>query len=254
VEATAGLHQQSTSITGHETRRERAHRLVTLIVATTIALAILLVLITVSQSGVHDIGGKSPNYTPRQLMWQLYGRVPQHGALLGSPHAPWRLIEYVDLQCPFCAEYSLFILPFVVGRHVRTGQVQLEMRPLGFLGKDSAVAARALSVAAQQNRLWQFADLFYRNQGQENSGYVTPELLSMIARQARVSPTAVVAAARSSIPSTLMVDAARSSQRYRVRGTPTFLLGRRGEPLRRLKVGKLDPDAFMANLKAALKR
>jgi protein-disulfide isomerase len=35
--------------------------------------------------------------------------------------------------------------------------------------------------AAQQNKLWQFADLFYNNQQTENSGYVTDEYLTQIA-------------------------------------------------------------------------
>ncbi len=129
------------------------------------------------------------------------------------------------------------------------------MRPIASLGKDSAVAARALFAAGEENRMWQFADLFYRNQGEENSGYVTPELLRLIARQGSLSPSTTVAAARSPIQPPALLRNSRSAKRLGVTGTPTFFLGRRGGgPLRRLKVTKLEAPPFLADLKTALKR
>jgi protein-disulfide isomerase len=187
-------------------------------------------------------------------MFQLYSRIPQNGAKLGSPGAPYRMIEYVDLQCPFCAQYSIYVLPPMLRRYVRTRRVQLEMRPIAALGKDSAVAARALLAAGEEDRMWQFADLFYRNQGQENSGYVTPELLRTISRQGSLSPSTILAAARSPIQPPALLKNVKSAKRFRVTGTPTFLLGRRGGPLQRLKVSKLEGPPFLADLDAALKR
>ena len=32
--------------------------------------------------------------------------IPQAGIALGSPDAPVTLVEYADLQCPFCAEWA----------------------------------------------------------------------------------------------------------------------------------------------------
>ena len=75
MESTVQLHEQLTSVEDHESGRERARRLGVMVVATAIALAIMLALITVSQSGVHDIGGKYPAYTPRQLLVALYSRI-----------------------------------------------------------------------------------------------------------------------------------------------------------------------------------
>ena len=45
--------------------------------------------------------------------------IPQSGIHLGSPSAPVRLVEFADLQCPFCREYTLQTLPQLVQDYVR---------------------------------------------------------------------------------------------------------------------------------------
>jgi hypothetical protein len=37
---------------------------------------------------------------------ELLAGIPQRGNVLGSPTAPVRLVEYADLQCPYCALYA----------------------------------------------------------------------------------------------------------------------------------------------------
>ena len=32
--------------------------------------------------------------------------IPQSGIALGSPKAPLTMVEFADLQCPFCGEYQ----------------------------------------------------------------------------------------------------------------------------------------------------
>ena len=103
--------------------------------------------------------------------------IPQSGIYLGSPSAPVRLVEFADLQCPFCREYTLQTLPQLVQDYVRSGKVRMEFRDLAFLGKDSVTAGRHAAAAGEQNKLWNFIDVFYFNQGEENSGYVTPSFL-----------------------------------------------------------------------------
>src|SRR5947207_1453804 len=48
---------------------------------------------------------------------------------------------------------------------------------LGLIAAGAGVAVGA----AQQSRLWPFADVFYSRQGEENSGYVTSDFLKQIA-------------------------------------------------------------------------
>ena len=84
--------------------------------------------------------------------------IPRDGSVLGSPDAPATLVEYADVQCPFCAVYATTVLPTVVDRYVRTGRVKLELHVLAFLGQDSVTAARAVAAAAQQERSWELSE------------------------------------------------------------------------------------------------
>jgi protein-disulfide isomerase len=104
------------------------------------------------------------------------GGIPQSGISLGSPSAKVTLIEYADLQCPVCRAYTESVFPTIVNRYVRTGRVRMEFRGLAFIGDDSLKALRYAQAAGLQDRLWQMQEALYRNQGGENSGWVTEDL------------------------------------------------------------------------------
>ena len=106
--------------------------------------------------------------------------------MLGDPKAPITVTEYLDLQCPICAEASKANLPDLIKNYVRTGKVKLQARTLSFIGPDSVTAAKFAHGAEQQGKLWAFLETFYASQGQENSGYVTDDFLSQVAKAAGV--------------------------------------------------------------------
>jgi protein-disulfide isomerase len=124
-------------------------------------------------------GGGSLAGVKAQVAARFAG-LPQHGTVVGDPKAPYTLVEFVDLQCPFCREYTLNVMPTVLRRFVRPGRLNMDMKVRAFLGPDSLKAAKVAGGAAQQSRLWPFADVFYSQQGEENSGYVTPDFLKQI--------------------------------------------------------------------------
>lgn len=105
----------------------------------------------------------------------LLDGIPQAGFALGDPKAPVTLLEYVDLQCPFCKLHQLDAQPTLIKELVRTGQAQISFVPLAFLGQQSVEARNVFLRFVLRNQGWEFANLFYWNQGDENSGYVTPE-------------------------------------------------------------------------------
>ena len=106
--------------------------------------------------------------------------------MLGDPDAPVTITEYVDLQCPICAEASKQTLPALINDYVKTGKVKLQARTLSFLGPDSVRAAKVAAGAQEQGRLWAFLETFYASQGTENSGYVTDDFLREVAAAAGV--------------------------------------------------------------------
>jgi hypothetical protein len=54
--------------------------------------------------------------------------IPQEESLLGDPDANVTLIEYADMQCPYCAEYAEQMLPTLVDDYVRPGTVNADFR------------------------------------------------------------------------------------------------------------------------------
>ena len=105
------------------------------------------------------------------------GGIPQDGRILGAVGADVTLVEWADPQCPACRVYTEEFFPAVVDEYVRPGTVNTEFRGFPFLGEDSVKAYRYLLAAAEQDRLWNLQEALYRNQGGENDGWVTDDLL-----------------------------------------------------------------------------
>ena len=96
------------------------------------------------------------------------------------PRATVRMLQFEDLQCPICKQYTDDAFPAIVNEYVRPGRLKIDFRGLAFLGPDSLKALRIAVAAGFQNKLWQVVGLFYENQGAENSGWVTDSLIDEI--------------------------------------------------------------------------
>jgi protein-disulfide isomerase len=176
-----------------------------------------------------------------------FAGIPQGGTALGRPDAALTLVEFGDLQCPFCRHFALRTLPTLLQRYVRAGRLRLQFLNVPLLGPDSARAARVALAAAGQDRLWQFVDLFYVNQRPENTGYVTDGFLRGIAGGVRGLDVGQALRARATdAVSTQLAENLALARRVGIPGTPTFLLGRTGGTMRRLLLPSLDPPPFVA--------
>jgi protein-disulfide isomerase len=218
----------------------------------------LLALAAIGASLLSGSGGKSAG-TAGPLVGagattQLLAGIPQHGTTLGSPAAPYRLVEYADLQCPYCGIWAREVLPAIIRIYVRPGNLQIEFRGLTFIGPDSRAALETALGAASQNRFWNVADLLYRNQGTENTGWVTDSLLRKIVRAVPGLAAPRALAARSSAAVAAGVDtSARLAALDGVASTPTFELGLRLGALRPLQFSALDVPSFTTALNAAMR-
>jgi protein-disulfide isomerase len=152
-------------------------------IAVLIAIGAIAVLIAISQGA--SSGGDSSIEAAAEVEAQLSG-IPQNGAFLGSPDAPVTVVEFGDLQCPVCRDYSTSLVADLIEGPVREGRARLEFRNWVIVGEQSKVAAAAALAAGLQGRQWAFTELFYRNQGIENSGYVTDDFLHAVAEGAGV--------------------------------------------------------------------
>ena len=223
---------------------------------THVAAVLVLMLIAAGGCGGDDDDGRAPDKEAAlrgvETLDDRFGGIPQDGAFLGRPDAPYTLVEFADLQCPFCARFDRDVLTAVIDRFVRPGRLRIELRPVAFLGPDSSTGAAAPVAAGEQDRMWQFADLWYRNQGPENSGYATPEFLSNIARAASLDLDRWQRQSNSRALVAILERNARAAQTARISGTPGFRLGRTGGPLVPFADRGTGRAAFLSALKAQL--
>jgi protein-disulfide isomerase len=220
-----------------------------------VAAVVVVVLVAVSSSG--GGGGKtaasssaassSASLAGVRASSDLLAGIPQDGISLGSAKAPVRVLEFADLQCPFCRQATLDVLPNVIRDYVRPGKVRMEFHALAFIGPDSVRAARVAEAAGQQDKLWNVTELAYHNQGKENSGWATDATLKRITGAVPGLDTNQVFAARNGAKVTSALTAASTlANASKVNETPTFLVGR-GNDLK-----AVDASGLTAAIKAAL--
>ena len=228
-----------------------------LLIAAGAAAAVVLVLVGASlllRGGDSNGGGSggSGEVTGIAEAKALIDGIPQDRAVLGSPKATVTMIQFEDLQCPICRRYQSEGFPSVVKDYVRPGKVQLRMVGMAFIGPDSEKALLYTIAAGEQGKLWQFQDALYANQGDENSGWVTDQLLEKIATGlgldwAKLQKDAGGAAALQQAKSM----SAEANQKQ-IQGTPTFYVQVGDQQPYQVNPSSFDPSAFASILDDAL--
>ena len=176
---------------------------------------------------------------------KMLSGIPQNGTTLGNPKAPVTMYEFADLQCPWCDQYMLEAFPGIVSKYVRPGKVKVDFKGIEFVGPDSDKALRYVLAAGQQNKLWNAAEILYRNQGTENSGWVTDKLLASVTAGIPGLDGAKIEAAKNSQTVTNQItEHTRLYQNSAFSGTPAFLIGPTGGTLTPFSPSAYSVDAF----------
>jgi protein-disulfide isomerase len=188
-----------------------------------LVIVVVVVLIVANSGG--SSGGDAANIKEVSQVDQLFTGIPQKNLVLGDPKAPVTLYEYGDPQCPICKEYSEEILPPIFENQVKNGEAKIEFRNFIIIGPQSTPAGAGALAAGEQGRGWNYLELFYRNQGKENSGYATGEFINAIAKEAGVKDMAKFNEDRKSAKITNEVqETTEQAQKYGFTGTPSFAL------------------------------
>jgi protein-disulfide isomerase len=224
-----------------------------------VAVAVAAALVAASLLGARDSGTATAPTAATLLGAEeteaLLRGIPQTGTALGSPDAPVTLVEYADLQCPYCAVWAHDAFPALVRDYVRAGRLRVEFRGLAFLGPESDTALRAALAAGAQNKLWNVLHLLFGNQGQENGGWVSEELLRALGPSIRgLDAERMLDEREAAAVERALQNAAVDARRAGVTGTPSFELGPTGSRLERLEVSSLDASAFARPIDEALRR
>ncbi len=180
--------------------------------------------------------------------------IPQDGLSLGDPDAPVTLVEFADLQCPFCAEWAREALPVYVDDYVRTGQMRIEFQPLTFIGNESQSAAEIAIAAGQQDKAWNAIDLIYRNQGAENSGWFSSEFIAALGRSIPgLDADQMLTDAAGEAPPMILEDASAFDRAKRRRLDSVVPAGQDRRPSwRSVQPDSLDADGLREQIEALL--
>lgn len=204
---------------GEAARRQRLIKIGS--AAAFIVVVAVVVAVVVSSGG--GSGGDASNVKGASEVNQLLNGIPQKELVLGQPSAKVAVFEYGDLQCPVCKAFSEEVIPGVIESRVESGEATLEFRNYTIISQQSIPAGAAAIAAGKQGRGWEFVELFYRNQGEEGSGYVTDEFMTAIAEGAGVPDIAQWNKDRKSKAVIAEVEATTAeAQKLGFNGTPSF--------------------------------
>jgi protein-disulfide isomerase len=163
---------------------------------------------------------------------ERYAGIQQHDGVLGDEHAPVTLMVFSDLRCSHCRNFGQKVLPVLVERYVRTGKLRVVHQNLPILGAPSVAAARMADAVGEQGHMFEFMDVFFATAPRD----VNEDLLRRLASSVPgVNADAALADRDASAITEKLVETRVLADHYQVQGTPTFLLGKTGGDLTRLR-------------------
>jgi protein-disulfide isomerase len=172
------------------------------------------------------------------------------GYALGKPDAPLTMVEFTDLQCPFCRQYMLTSFDEIRKNWIETGKLRYISRdfPLDFHAQ-ALPAARAARCAGDQGKFWEMRLGLMRN-----ANLLTADYITKTAGDLKLESKAFAACAVSTKYDAEIQAEMAEGTKLGIGGTPTFVIGRttatavEGPVL----VGALPYAQFDAKLKSLL--
>ncbi len=216
-------------------------------------MVVILAVLIATSGGSRAVPGVGARNEAAAVSGLLAG-IAQRGTVLGSPTAPVTMQYFGDLECSACRDFTLGALPGIIHRWVGSGRLKIEYRSLETATREPETFRRQLLAAGKQDKAWDFIELFYREQGEDGSGYVTESYLQGLARQI---PGLLLAnwineRGDRTFASRLTADA-QAADGSRLTSTPGFLVGRTGGTLKKYEYTSLtDPSGFDAAIEAAI--
>ncbi len=173
-------------------RARRQRRLQMILGTIIIAVVVVGVGVAISSGGggssVPKVGSATAKKDAAAVGGLLAG-ISQSGNALGSSSAKVTVTEYGDLECPVCKDFALGIENQLISGDVRSGKVKLVYRSLctatcnGPNPNVFPTQQAAALAAGLQNKEWNYIELFYNEQGSEDTNYVNDSYLNGLASQ-----------------------------------------------------------------------
>ena len=237
-------------------RRKRLTQLGAVVTVVVVAVVVIL-LATGGSSNKGLVKTKQAQNQTISEVNGVVGGIPQNGNVLGDPNAPVTMQYFGDLECPICKEFTLTSLPTIVQRWVRTGKLKIEYHSLETATREPEVFKTqqvAALAAGKQNKMWEFIELFYHEQGEEDSGYVNESYLQGLAAQVPgLNLTQWTADRSEPALSNQVTSDAQTANSLGFTGTPSFTLGKSGGTLSKFEPGTYaEPGPYNTAIEKAL--
>lgn len=210
-------------------------------VAGVVIVAIVVILVATSKSKnptteSHEATNNSAKNAALSTVEGIINGVPQSGNVLGKPNAPVTMQYFGDLECPYCREFTVSALPGIIQNEVRTGKLKIEYKSMETATRNPPVfriQQTAAYAAGKQSKAWYFIELFYHEQGEEDSGYVTEKYLQGLAEQVPGLNLSQWQSDRSdkALEEEVIKDEKEAAE-IGFTGTPSFMLGKTGQKLK----------------------
>ena len=142
-----------------------------------VAVALFAAVISLS---IGEGGPKKITISGGEQTQELIAGVQQDGPYLGSSDAPVTITLLTDLQCAGCDDYELQTVDPLIEQYARAGTARFEFRNFSLGQTETTKAAYAATAAGEQDREWQYVDLFFRNQDEAPAHTVSDEFLDDI--------------------------------------------------------------------------
>ncbi|HUA12463.1 MAG TPA: thioredoxin domain-containing protein [Solirubrobacteraceae bacterium] len=255
----------------HAVSEARKRRL-TILAGVVVVVVVVVVIIAVAGGGGKSTAEPTANKSHAEItesqeqVNETLAGTKQAANVLGDPNAPVTLQYFGDLECPICREFTLGALPDIIKKWVKTGKVKIEYRSLSTAtgnaegdgsepsGTFKSQQAAALA-AGKQDKMWDYVELFYHQQGEEDSGYVTEDFIKGIAKQIDGLDLAKWEEDRKDPAFAAQIEEdANVAAREGFTGTPSFLIGKSGATPHRLEPSSLtEAGAFDEEIEKLLK-
>jgi protein-disulfide isomerase len=238
-------------------RRQRLTQL-GIVVAIVIVAVVVIVIATGGGSKKAVSAGSNKGNENVRAVNALIGGIPQSGSTLGSPTAPVTLQYFGDLQCPVCGRFTVEgALGPVIQKWVRTGKVRIEYRSMETATHEPEifkVQQTAALAAGKQNKAWNYIELFYHDQGEENSGYVNEAFLQGLAQQVPGLNLSQWTSDRNSpeLANQVATDT-QAANNLGLTGTPSFLIGKTGGQAKHIEPSITEASSFDKPIEETLK-
>jgi protein-disulfide isomerase len=143
------------------------------------------------------------------------------GYMLGQPNAPVTMVEFTDLQCPYCRQFHVTAFDDIKKNYIDTGKLRyisldfpLNIHPLAM------PAAEAAQCAGAQGKYWEMRHTIF-----ENNPHLTPGIFQTFAQDLKLNMKEFDTCVSSNRFAGTIAKEQEEGEAAGVTGTPTFVIG-----------------------------